>query len=81
MKIKVRYFALYQDLLGKKGESVEMPEGTSLKDLVDQILGSHPQRERFLAFTRFAVNREYAPLSQFLNEGDEIAFLPPVAGG
>jgi molybdopterin converting factor small subunit len=28
-----------------------------------------------------AVNREYVPASTALNDGDEVAFLPPVAGG
>ena len=28
-----------------------------------------------------AVNREYVPASTVLSEGDELAFLPPVAGG
>jgi len=83
MPIAVRtlFFAAYKDLLGRATMEVELPEGATVGDLVAGL------RERGRPFSdlperpAIAVNREYAPPDLELGAGDEVAFIPPVAGG
>lgn len=58
-----------------------MPPGASVADLIGSVVDRYPELEPTLRVARFAVNREYAPPSTALRDGDEIAFIPPVAGG
>lgn len=81
MRIRILLFALYRDLAGVGELDVDVQEGSSAASALSVL------RERDLRFARLperpvvAVNREYAELDIGLNEGDELALLPPVAGG
>ena len=83
MPIAVRtlFFAAYKDLLGRAAMDVELPEGATAGDLVAELRGrGHP----FVGLPErpaIAVNREYAVPEVVLGTGDEVAFIPPVAGG
>jgi molybdopterin converting factor small subunit len=50
-------------------------------DLVKELRGRGPPFDRLPAEPAVAVNRTYALLSEPLGSGDEVAFIPPVAGG
>lgn len=58
-----------------------MPDGTRVSDLWTALSDEVPLFGRFPKMPPAAVNREYAPAATVLREGDEVAFLPPVAGG
>lgn len=81
VSIRTRFFAAYRDLLGTESTEVHLPEGSTVADLVRTL------RERGGAFSALpedppvAVNRSYATPDDPLEDGDEVAFLPPVAGG
>ena len=83
MPIAVRtlFFAAYRDLVGAAEVPVELPEDSTVADLVARL------RERGHPFSSLpeepaiAVNRAYARPEQRLGGGDEVAFIPPVAGG
>lgn len=79
MKIEVFYFGLIEEALGKNKETVAIASNTSLKKLKEFLLKKHC----LLQQTTFnlAVNKKIEPLEVLLNEGDEIALLPPFAGG
>ena len=80
MRVKSLYFATYRDLVGAGEEEVELPAGASVRDLLE-VIRARPGGDDFPAEPVVAVNREYARLDQSLSDGDEIAFIPPVAGG
>lgn len=81
MEVKTLFFAAYRDLAGGREIAVDLPEGATVSDLVASL------RERDAAFASLppepavAVNRSYARPDAPLSDGDEVAFLPPVAGG
>lgn len=81
LSVRTLFFAAYRELLGRSELDVELPEGATVADLVVRL------RERGAPFDglpvepTIAVNRVYAPLSASLGTGDEVAFIPPVAGG
>jgi molybdopterin synthase catalytic subunit len=81
MRVNLLYFASFRDATGRERESREVPDGSSVADLWKTLQSEIPS---FRAFTRMpppAVNRAHVDGGTRLSEGDEVAFLPPVAGG
>ena len=80
MKVKVLCFAMVRELLGTDALDLELREGAStVADLLAQLATDAPDLARMpLAF---AVNQEYCQADQVLQDGDEVAFIPPISGG
>ena len=81
MKVTVRWFAKFREHTGKNGESVEIPEGASVEELVERLEGIYPNLSVREESVGVAVNRKYVGRAYRLNDGDELAFIPPVGGG
>lgn len=77
----VLYFGLLKDCFGGAREVVELGEGATVSDLVRLLRMRGKTQESVWASLAVAVNREYAGLSTSLEDGDEVALLPPVSGG
>ncbi len=81
MKVNVKVFAALREELEGSELSVELPEGATLTTLLDQMGVRYPILKKYAPALHFAVNRKYASGNPILREGDEVALLPPVAGG
>jgi molybdopterin synthase catalytic subunit len=87
MQVRVLFFGVLKDLLSSSGATVTLPEGATVGQLTEQLrngIGTHGSGSAEHAVwgaLAVAVNREYANRSAVLQEGDEIALLPPVSGG
>jgi molybdopterin converting factor subunit 1 len=81
MIIRTRFFAAHRERLGTDRLEVELPDQATVADLVDDVVRRYPDLATLLRNARFAVNREYLPATTVLQPGDEVAFIPPVAGG
>jgi molybdopterin converting factor subunit 1 len=79
--VKVLYFASAQGLANVKSENMRLKEGSSVKDMAVEMLRLHPDMKSIEATIRYSVNFEIAEGEAPLHEGDEVAVLPPVAGG
>ena len=80
MSVTVHLFASYADALGVPSVSLEMPAGSTVSDVLADIAarpGGGVLPERPLV----AVNQRYAAPSTPVSSGDEVALIPPVAGG
>lgn len=81
MTIQVLLFASYREMAGTSRLEVDVPEGST----VAAVVASLRQRGGALASLPedppVAVNRTWAPSHTSLADGDEVALLPPVAGG
>ena len=80
MQVRVLLFAQYRDAVGTGELALDLPAGATAFDAVASLRASRPTPlipER----PAVAVNMSYASLSDVLSEGDELALLPPVAGG
>lgn len=81
MRVQLLFFAVYREMAGAETLDLEAPAGTTARGLVRIV------RERGGALARLpsepvvAINRTYASLDEQLADGDELALLPPVAGG
>lgn len=80
MMIHLLFFARYRELAGMESLALELPAGSTAADAVTAVR-SHGALDRLPPRPAVAVNREYAPLATPLRDGDEVALLPPVAGG
>jgi molybdopterin converting factor subunit 1 len=81
MRVRFLLFASYRDLAGTEELELELEPGASASDAVAALRARGPGYARIPAEPVVAVNREYAPLRTLLHENDEVALLPPVAGG
>jgi len=81
MTVNILYFASFREAVGQDEERRELTEGTRVSDLWRSLCLQVPLFGRFPAMPPAAVNREYVSPETILRDGDEVAFLPPVAGG
>ena len=81
MKVRLLHFASFRDAVGREEELREVPEGGRVEELWALLSREIPFFARFGSMPPAAVNREYVPAGTVLRDGDEVAFLPPVAGG
>jgi molybdopterin synthase sulfur carrier subunit len=95
MKIKVRAFASFREILGKEIE-MELKEGSTVRDLLEALASYSPKLEEaayddsgdLKDYVLLMINRKRidpsdpeAYLKAELKDGDEVAIFPPVAGG
>ncbi len=76
MRVRVLYFGVLKEGLGREVEEVELAAGARVTDLMARYEG-----QVWLRSVAVAVNREYAKGEDVLRDGDEVALLPPVSGG
>ena len=81
MRVNLLYFASFRDAAGLSEQVRELPEGTRVGQLWEAVAREIPRLAAFPAMPPAAVNREYDEADRTLCDGDEVAFLPPVAGG
>ena len=81
MRVVVKLFGAMREAVGEKELSVALPEGSRVRDLVALLARDHELIDRFGERLATSVNLELAPRGTVLREGDEVALLPPVAGG
>jgi len=79
--VKVLYFASAQGLTNLRSECMRVKENSSVKDLAAEIRRFHPDLKSIEPTIRYSVNFELADGDSPLCDGDEVAVLPPVAGG
>ena len=80
MRVRVLFFGILRDLAGKPEDSVDLPDGASLRDLL-AVYANIPRLKESLSSSAMAVNQQYSASDTKLHAGDEIALLPPVSGG
>lgn len=80
-KIKVLLFATLRQHAGARTLTVEIPEGTDIRGLIDHLSGEFPALKQDLTSVLVSMNREYAPENAVIPVDAEIALFPPVSGG
>ena len=80
MTVTVLLFASYADALGTRSLSLDVAAGTTVRDVVAHVRAL-PGADRLPSQPLVAVNEAYAKIDRVLGAGDEVAIIPPVAGG
>jgi molybdopterin synthase catalytic subunit len=81
MQIRVLFFGVLKDLVGRSSETLELPEGARLQTVLSHYARQAPRFEAILPSLALSVNQEYSSPDQALRGGDEVGLLPPVSGG
>jgi molybdopterin synthase catalytic subunit len=81
MQVRVLFFGVLRDLAGKSNDSLELPEGGSVRDVIARYESQIPRFKDSLPSIALAVNQQYASPETKLKDNDEVALLPPVSGG
>jgi len=81
MQIHVLFFGQLKDLTGRASDSISLPEGATLSDLLAHYESGYPRLKALLPAVALSINQEYAPPHSALRDQDEVALLPPVSGG
>jgi len=77
MSIKVCYFASLKESLGREKDELDHAIGLTPRAIWSRLNKGRPLPVNVLV----AVNMDYASLDAVLEDGDELAFFPPVTGG
>lgn len=80
MEVRVLLFASYADAFGAPNIAVTMPEGATVKELLTKVR-EMTTRHSLPPAPLIALNQEYASPADVIRAGDEVALIPPVAGG
>ena len=80
VNVRVLLFADYAERLGLETVRVALPAIATVADALEHVR-SLPGGERIPPKPLCAVNLAHAALDTPLSEGDEVAVLPPLAGG
>lgn len=80
MTVTALLFASYAEVLGTDRLELTLPAGATAGDALS-ALRNRPGGDRLPPAPLLAVNLEYARPSRALTPGDELAVIPPVAGG
>lgn len=81
MKIQVLYFAVFRERLGRDEDVLELPDGARVREAIDTLAARHPAIGALRGRFRCAVNQDFTDDDRVLGDGDELALIPPVAGG
>jgi len=81
MEVEVLYFGIVREKLSSGGETVDLPAGATVADLLEVLRARLGTDNRGAGSIRVAVNREYVDSGHVLRDRDEVAVIPPVSGG
>ncbi|HEY0480921.1 MAG TPA: molybdenum cofactor biosynthesis protein MoaE [Kofleriaceae bacterium] len=81
MRIRVLYFAVFREQIGREDDVVALAAGSRVQDAIAALAARHAVIDRLRGKFRVAVNQDFTDDDRELADGDELALIPPVAGG
>ena len=81
MQVRVVYLGMLREIAGHEREVVELRDTATAGELYAELQQRTPKLQDFRGAIALAINYEYADGSAALQDGDEVALIPPVSGG
>jgi molybdopterin converting factor subunit 1 len=81
MRVRVLFFGMLKEFVGRAAEECDFPDGADLATIFESYATRYPRFRDMARSIVMARNQEFAELSTSVENGDEVAFLPPVSGG
>lgn len=77
MTIQIKFFASLREQLGQSEVTLEAGQASTVAQVWSAVSDGKPLPANML----MAVNMEYVDTGHPVQDGDEVAFFPPVTGG
>ncbi len=81
MQVRVLFFGVLKDLVGRSSDELTLPDQAKAGDVIEHYSSRISPLKGMLGSIAVSVNQEYAKPEATLKSGDEVALLPPVSGG
>ncbi|MEP6573316.1 MAG: MoaD/ThiS family protein [Gemmatimonadota bacterium] len=81
LRIRVLLFASYADLVSREEVEVLVPSPATVADVIARLRADVPGAHRLPDRPLAAVNQVHGRLTDPVADRDEVALLPPMAGG
>ena len=81
MKVRVQLYAQLRDLIGVRDLDLELSQGATVRDLLDEIYARHPALRVHDKTILVGAGVEFVDRNYVLKPADEIAIMPPLQGG
>jgi molybdopterin converting factor subunit 1 len=81
VKVRLLFFAVLRDIAGGDERELALEEGTTAREVWESLRRSYAKLAGYAQPPMVAINERYAAPDAILRDGDELAFIPPVAGG
>lgn len=81
MKVRLLFFAVLRDIAGTDARELSLADGTRAQDVWQSLRATYAKLADYTQPPMIAINETYASPDAVLRDGDELAFIPPVAGG
>ncbi len=81
MRVTVKLFARLRDIAGAGELTRDVAPGATIGALWKQLAREFPELGPYERSISSALNADYARMDAAVQDGDEVAFLPPVSGG
>jgi molybdopterin converting factor subunit 1 len=81
VKVTVRYFAAHREATGVADEVMDVPDATSVTELMEELMRRHPGLVDLRRDTVISVNKGIGTGDIGLQDGDDVALFPPISGG
>lgn len=81
VKITLRIYGRYKDIAGKETIQLDIPEGNTLRDVIDVFVKHYPVTEKDKSRMIVTKNKMYTSYDTMITEEDEVTIAPPVVSG
>ena len=81
MKVRIQFFSHLKDAVGAAQLEQEIPEGTSVRQLLELFYLRYPRLSDWDANILIGVGVEFVGRAYVLQANDEVALMPPLQGG
>jgi molybdopterin converting factor subunit 1 len=79
VKARVRLFASFREVVGADMLELDVDDAATVGGIWRELVRQYPGLDGLTPSA--AVNAAYAQPGTWVDQGDEVAFLPPVSGG
>ncbi len=81
IRLNVKFFSSARDAAGEKEIEVEVDKNMTVEKLLDYLMDKYSGLDNLKKQLIIAVNKDTVSKNKMLEDGDEVAVLPPVSGG
>lgn len=81
LRVRFRFFARYAELLGESNTTLELMRPSTVADAVHALRSTHRSGSLLPERPLVALNQQHVLADHPVEDGDELALLPPLAGG